>query len=543
MTVARRFTFWLSLGLITSAFVVWTMSVPYQPRRLFEAIPASATLVADINTPAASLMLLADDPFVRHLALPVGVPAAWFDTLAQDAGVRRRLNQLAARRAVLAYVPNLDGAKGSDAWVFASWIGGHSQRLRWQAGLGKLPGFNTVRFPDGGTVWVASHGSGGSGLRRLSLAISEGVLLGCWSSNMTGARILLETLDGRPGHPSVATSGRWSAASAAWPAGSLVRGWLDLECDGAPPIAWALTQAGATQISGEFARVLPQPPGMCDSTAQRASADALAPLLGNTLDAVALLPAALLRQLLPDDVSAVIESLGFPLGRSNILALAVLDNAHSGRLRGALGSALPSGIKGLKTLTALAGDWVGADDTLDHARLQTALSPWNKRWQAGLHIHPVNSSVPSEGVRVEDALPGFYHAFEPDEQVALVATNGWRIAATHAGALRACFGAAPAKFVPRWYTSCASHPDAVGWFWLNPAGLGENARDLLAIINMVSDGGDAAAVATRQHITRVSNSLSVLDDLPSAEGWLNLNGNVARLRWTVERQAKHQAKH
>ena len=60
---------------------------------------------------------------------------------------------------------------------------------------------------------------------------------------------------------------------------------------------------------------------------------------------------------------------------------------------------------------------------------------------------------------------------------------------------------------------------------------------------MVSDGGDAAAVATRQHITRVSNSLSVLDDLPSAEGWLNLNGNVARLRWTVERQAKHQAKH
>ena len=275
---------------------------------------------------------------------------------------------------------------------------------------------------------------------------------------------------------------------------------------------------------------------MGDPTAQRAPADALASLLGDAVDAVALLPAALLRPLLPDDAAEAIEALGFPLGRSNILTLAVLDNAHSGRLRGALGSALPSGLKGLKTLTALAGDWLGADAALAPAKLQTALLPWNKHWQTGLHTHPLNPAAPSEGVRFEDALPGYYHAFEPDEQAALVATNGWRIAATHAGALRACFAAAATDSAPRWRTACARHPDAAGWFWMNPRALGQNARSLLAVIGMITEGGDASAVATHRRIDSISAALASLDGMPGAEGWLDITGNVVRLHWTIDRQ-------
>ena len=538
MTLARRCTFWFSLALIAAASMVWILSVPYQPQRLFAAIPANAMLVAEIDRPAARLAALAGDPAVRRLARPLTLPEEWIDGLQYDSGMRRILDRLGARRAVAAYLPHLDGAKGADAWVFASWIGGQSQRLRWQAGLGFLTGLREVRFPEGDRVWLVQHSGDFGGPRRLSLAISEGVLLGCWSANPTGARFLLETIDGRAGHPSVVTAGRWAVADTAWPENSLLRGWLDFDhAAGVPAIAWALTQAGEARIAGECSCVLP-PPGMAGAaTLQRGSAAALAPLLGDAADAVALLPAALLRRFLPGNLSLEIEALGFPLEASNVLALAVLDNRHSGRLRGVLGFALPFGLKGLKTLTALAGDWVGAGAALDQGALQTALGSWNKRWRTGLHAHPLNPAVPAQGVRFEEALPGFYHAFEPDEQAALVATNGWRIAATHAGALRACLGAAGSdSFVPRWRGPGARHLEAAGWFWLNPAGLGESSRGLLALINMANAGGGASAVALRRRIGDLSAALAVLDEMAGAEGWLVTTGRLARLHWTVDRK-------
>ncbi len=534
MTLARRCAFWTSLALLTAVFMAWLVCVPYQPRRLFEAIPANAMLVADVTKPGVRLSALFADPAASRLALSLGLPKEFFDALAHDRDFQRYLELLAARRAVLAYLPHLYGTSGPDAWVFASWIGGQSQRLRWQAGLGLLPGLRKAPFADGDIVLVAPSIAGVR--QRLSLAISEGLLLGCWSASTTGAHTLLETIDGRAGHPSVATVGRWAAAGAIWPDTSVVRGWLDFDGAEAPPIAWALTQADATRISGEFACALPLPLKTGDPAAQRVPAEALAPLLGNAVDAVALLPAALLRQFIPEDAAEAIESLGFPLGCSNILAFAVLDNAHSGHLRGPLGSALPPGLKGLKTPTALAGVWLGAEAALDPAALQTALRHWNKRWRTGLHLHPINPAVASEGVRFEEAFPGLYNTFEPDEQAAMVATNGWRIASSHAGALRACFAAGAADSTPLWRNTGARHPGAAGWFWLNPAGFSQNMRGLLAVIAMTTGGGDAFAVATRRLTDNISSALGVLDDMPGAEGWLELAGKAARLHWTIDRR-------
>ncbi len=533
MTLARRCAFWTSLALLTAVFMAWIVSVPYQPRRLFAAIPANAMLVADVTKPAVRLSALFADPVARRLALSLGLPAELLDALAHDRDFQRYLVRLADRRAVLAYLPHLYGTSGPDAWVFASWIGGQSQRLRWQAGLGLLPGLRKASFADGDTVWVASAGAGVR--QRLSLAISEGLLLGCWSASSTGAHTLLETLDDRPSHPSVATAGRWASVGALWPDPSMVRGWLDFDRPENPPIAWALTQADATRISGEFACALSLPLKTVDPAVRGGPADALALLLGNAVDAVALLPAALLRQFIPEDASEAIESLGFPLGCSNTLAVAVLDSAHSGHLRGPLGSALPPGLKGLKTPTALAGVWLGADAALDQSALQTALRLWNKRWRTGLHTHPLNPAMPSEGLRFEDAFPGLYNAFEPDEQAAMVATNGWRIAASHAGALRACFAAGAADSAPRWRGTGARHPGAAGWFWLNPAGFGQNMRGLLAVIAMTTGGGDASAAATRRGLDNISSALGLLEDMPAAEGWLELAGQAARLHWTVDR--------
>jgi len=167
--------------------VWWIASVPHQPLRLYQAIPHTAIFVSEHDWLGRALERFRNQSpggggCGRDRRNGGGV-----GRFNSDPVIARWRQRLAAREAVIAYVPAL-GFQGEPAWIVAAWIGGDSQRLRWNTLFARGSGLREVRLGHSSTIWIVETEKSAAQERHLSLALSEGVLLGCLSRDPQGVR-------------------------------------------------------------------------------------------------------------------------------------------------------------------------------------------------------------------------------------------------------------------------------------------------------------------------------------------------------------------
>lgn len=496
--MTRRRVFWSLLTAFVFLFLGWMAYVPYDPERIFESIPATATLVSVHRGLAAEWPALVRNPAITNLLGAAGVKPDDVAKLATDTETLSWIRKLAGRDTVFAYVPSL-GYQDRPGWVFASWIGGReSLMLRLQLLFARTADFCPFRVEGGRTVYLTSAKFAQPG-QRLSLALVDGLVVGCVSFYPLGARALLETGDRYPWKPSLKTSGQLAQARALLPATlpshwgwSIMPGAAADDGAAADVLAYTLDLTSDHRLALHAAAAGTLPGSTGPLTAPR-----LAPvtrLLGDSPDLIAVLPLASVSSILNrpaaplwmDPVRSLLAPAVAPTGALAVVAL--LNPAHSSRIRGPLGATLGALTKGLKVPTLVVGFQVASADDAD-SRLDTALNQFNARYGSSLARNPALGDDDAVTL-IQEMKSGVYAQFEPDERIACTLSGGWLFICSNAAILKRRLAAiepaaAPMSTIPAWIDA-TTRPSASGAAWLNLKAAGKSIRDAAAAATLLA---------------------------------------------------------
>ncbi len=529
-------TFWSLLAAGVVAFFVWLVYVPYRPEKVFETIPASAAWVSVHPRLADEWPALIRNPALTNLLIAAGVKPEDTGKLGADPVLQAWIRKLAGRETVIAYVPVM-GYQNQPAWVFATWIGSQSITLRLRLPFIRSSGLRRVPVENGRTVYIARTAFAQPG-QKLSLALMDGVLVGCLSADPVGVRWLLETGDRYPWKPSLRTSGQLDRARgllAATPPPHW--GWFSLPTAGdAGMVAYTLELGSDRRLEARMVTATPVP-----GAAMPLSAPALASmtdLLGESPDLIAVLPLAsvaplALRSETPlwtATARALLSPANLP---SNALAVvAVLDQAHCSRIRGPLGPVLGPLMKGLKLPTLVLGYEVGSSDEAD-ARIDQALDQLNVRYSTGLIRHTVPAGSRTITL-IEETRSGFYSKFEPDERVAYVVCDGWLFLCSNATVLKKRLadhearGDQPAPPAP-WFAAALRTP-ATAAAWMDLTAGAKTVKDLAGaaqLITLMVNTKDSSKL--RETLTGWRKAADLLKPFETAEATLSCSNGLTHL--------------
>ncbi len=217
MNRRRPILFWPLAVVAVCATGWWAFHIPYAPRKIYSAIPVQASFVSAHRNLAGRWDEVSANPLTQALFADANMNAKDWRDLNADPQFRDWLSRLASDEFVLAYVPEL--ADGKSGWVFASWLGGRSQRLRMALQMSNIPGITYAGTRRGWPVWVASSRMFKGG-EDLAFSIVEGMIVGSYSGTPNGIETVLACVDGR--YPSLALKRDGDAITPPDPAD---RGW------------------------------------------------------------------------------------------------------------------------------------------------------------------------------------------------------------------------------------------------------------------------------------------------------------------------------
>jgi hypothetical protein len=189
----RALLFWLLAVTFTAASLAWLFHVPDQPARLHRAIPVNASLVSAHHDINGRWDMWAAHPLVLELLEKQGVTREAVAKLGHDPIFRRLRQQVASHELLVAQVPEMRST-GEPAWVFAAWLGGHSQRVRWMLKSLRHPDLKRAATRNGWLVWVWTPRELKG--QRVTFSLVEGMLVGCVAQETLGIDDVLAGLDG-----------------------------------------------------------------------------------------------------------------------------------------------------------------------------------------------------------------------------------------------------------------------------------------------------------------------------------------------------------
>lgn len=522
MIPLRRAAFWAILAVFIAAGIGWMLTVPERPDRVFEAIPAEATFVSVHENLAGEWQSAARNPFALDLLASAGVAAEEVAKAAADPVVASWVRRLASSRTVVAYVPAM-GYRQKSAWAAASWIGGQSQRLRWQLQFLKSRDLQVHRFERGQTLWTVQPRKGQSG-PSLSLALADGLILACLSEDPFAVRWMLETADRYPWRPSLARNHQPDKASALLgPDAGPHWGWVNVggassAAGVARLAAYSADFGGSNELRGRLVAGWPLPGS--NTVTDAAPLAPIKRLLGDSADVLVTLPVAWVEPLLfCDDTNAWVEALRDLIGvRSGLdnarVFFALLDRAHDGRLKGPLGESLASLVKGLRVPTLVIG-WQTTQPRDGAEDIARAVNRLNAAYGFGLVPHPV-----SEGGTTLTFIGAtnktVYGKFLPEEQICSVSLGGWTFLASHATVLRQLLKGHNASAAPgsSAWAQAAVNAETAAFAWADVHAANRTVKEAVAAATlalMFEDPNSTAAF--RDGLSKVRTGLSALDSV------------------------------
>jgi hypothetical protein len=241
----RPLIFWALAFAFAATTVWWALYVPRDSRAPLRAIPAGATWVGAHYRLAERWDSMSENPLLASMAGALGVDEEdWEETLASP-DTRKFLDTFARDELALAYVPKMR-ATGRPAWVFAAWLGGRSQRLRWTLKSIKDPTLRPASARNGWRVWVWTPKKMKNG-ERITFALVEGMVVGCIATDTLGIEDVLACVDGHM------TSLAMLPALSVPPAREGAdRGWVRVPAEGGwgPPIRYTLEFLDGGRLRG-----------------------------------------------------------------------------------------------------------------------------------------------------------------------------------------------------------------------------------------------------------------------------------------------------
>jgi hypothetical protein len=425
--MSRRWTpiFWLTALASVVLAVWWILTVPYVPRHMYRAIPANATFVSAHRDLAGRWDSFSKNPLTLSLFSSMGVKPSELQNIGKDPESARWMKRLASRDVVLACVPEI-GDTGKPVWVFASWLGGNSQRLRWSLLLRRVPGFIRMTPHRGRFCWIVKDSPVRSD-ELLTITFVEGMLIGCLSSDPSAIHEVLDTYDGLL--PALAdkadfpSSGPWCADPQA-----ADRGWVNLA--GLNPKA--SFEPGA--LSYEFTALTPSsvvgqacgedPFHFSQSATTRVKTSGLEDLFGNLPLAIGLIQSQMVLPLMEErNNPAWLRIFGEVIRdqQAGCIMVAVLGDEFSGR------------IKGIKVPAILAGIPVAnSADTL--AWMKQALDRLNAKYRWGLIPRELNANG-NALFAIENTASNFYSTLTLEEKPAYTICGEWLLLSSNLASL------------------------------------------------------------------------------------------------------------
>ncbi|MBN1676413.1 MAG: hypothetical protein JXR37_35540 [Kiritimatiellae bacterium] len=529
--------FALLLALLIAGTVWWTLSVPHEPGRLYDAIPANAVLVSEHRNLGGRAPALVENTLVQALLTAGGVDVREAQKTLRDKAVQAWLRRLLAHESVVAYVPAL-GFSGQPAWVFASWIGGWSQRLRWQLALDLLPDLQPFRCRDGRFVWHLATTGTNRANATLSFAIEEGILLGCLSENPTAARFLVDVAERRASVPSARAAGTLAASRLHDRTGPPDRGWLNFgPGPGAPHLCLPpfldvelerLAQ-NAVYVNAYADCGLPPAPHM----GQQPSLAELDRILGDTPEAICLFPPAYIDTFCPRLVSwpagrILEEVLRTPDGEQAAACafVALFGGPHTGSFH--------LHVIPLKVPTLMAGvNTASRKDGL--SRALRLLDRLNADWRLGLVPKTVSVGDRYLAAVVESTANNVYADCPIEDRAGYAVSDNWLIVSSNAKALLAILARTNGEEQDRvepsaWRRRLCEH-GAAAYGWVDIPRAGETvarALDIYALVLSLQDATSSKQV--RQDVQRAKDWIRYAGAVKTCSLWLDTAEQASRLR-------------
>lgn len=470
----KRAIFWSLVFASALAVLARILHVPYRPDLVLSAIPQDASFVSLHSRLSRELPVLLKNRVATGAIASAGVPVADLYSMCTNKASRAWFTKLANDQTAIAYVPSL-GPNRRPAWVFTSWIGNQSQILRWKVTLFHPKDFRPVALEYGRTIYnVRIRNQDPS--QRLSVALVEGILVGCLSEDPTAARYLVQTFDRQYGRRSFAATVQPLQSGSIPDPARPHHAWLRLSS-----LPLGKQDAGVTILcdarclDSDHMELRLAAPGTLpdhDSNIAKTAAAPLANLLGEAPDCALMMPANWLKALASNaqPTALWIEALEPMYGSDVTNALvfaAILDRNHCGRIRGPISDSLTPFLKGLRVPTLVLG--IQATDAMDASRrLMQTLDTLNARF--GLGLIPHNIQATGETITlIEETRKNLYGRFEPDERVAWMFRDGWVILFSNAAVLKRRLTAPPSETSPssiRW-DILTTNAEAMAWLNVN----------------------------------------------------------------------------
>ena len=185
--------FW-SLLFTFAAWIGWScFHFSFDRERLYQPIPDNAMFVSEHLDLARRWDEIGRDVLTASLTQFIGVQDRRADRVLQDPQLAWMIRNMARRDSVIAYVPNL-GFSGAPAWVFSTWVGTRGILLRAELSNGLIKGFQNDRLEGGRRAWRLAQPLTRDGW-RLSLAVAEGVMVGCIGPDPRGIQVLIDRIE------------------------------------------------------------------------------------------------------------------------------------------------------------------------------------------------------------------------------------------------------------------------------------------------------------------------------------------------------------
>jgi hypothetical protein len=536
----KRPFFWLILIVFAALFVWWVLYLPYDPKRMYSAIPSNATIVTQHDRLAERWKGLATNTLILKALGTCGVKTNDINEIVEDRVTNDMIGRFASKRTLIAYVPSL-GESGPPAWVLASWAGGNSQLLRWGLLSSLLCDFDAVPFR-GQKIWTMKPGTNSCGV-YLSMAVSEGMLLGCWSPDPRGVGHLVDNLErSQPGgwrevsfkylldrarkggpEPSELQQMIESTPDKACPDRAWVLG-LDLgKMIGKSTLRLGVTSFEANSLSG-WLRGTVAAPAYTNKPLDTAATQGLAQVLGDVPSAFAILPseyAELAVSTCPRYVKTIARTLKNEMAENSPIVLALLNPNYSGRL---LGVKVPTVVMGVRMKES--------DRSLD--LVVAALDKLNAKY--GWAVIPNRIEVDGHPLMViESTQWGIYNSMKSEERAAFAAMDGWLVFSSNMASLKKLVQAQAARGindmpVTAWEHGLTTKP-ATAYAWADLAATSKSAKDVIAMISLVTLVQNTGEDATEQRkaLAEAKAIADAVAALKTASLWVNAAGNEMEL--------------
>ncbi len=517
-----RIIFWVLLMLFIISAVWWSFYLPYDEDALYRAIPPNAHIVSEHdNISERWQQMLGNNALKRSLRL-LGDNSLSVDKLARDKSIKWMCDHFAFEKTLVAFVPVL-GGNGSQAWIFSSWAGGNVQYLKRGIIAREMKELKKQRTEDGLVIWTVAKEYISDGNLSMSLAVYDGVLLGCLSEDPTAVRYLLYRMQGRilqtVKYFDSATGKLFTEkgiADRAW-----ISKWFLKDITEYNDVRVGLKDIRATELQGKVyvENVMPSGSVVDES-------DSAVPVTCRDISRILkfkpeLLTISNLKELSFSSELPIIKSLlkGIEPYRDSFadeapVFVGLFGGNASGRIMGLRVPTIVVGVKAEEPAAVI-------------ANIDTILDTMNS--EIGLGLIPNRMGVGETAkIGISSTRGGIYNSIKP----AIKMVGDWLVLASNINALDNIITAesdmaVSAALCPLWMPEDENNPGSnFIWSELRPAG--QCVRNALAVWSLsLSVSGDKNKVAKKNAIYQVREVIAALQELGDGTVWVKpLDGGV-----------------